>query len=305
MTKPFRSIVWNKLRGHDRLAFRIRKLLGAAQYAEAGKILQLARRRFPKSETIFILAARICLLTDNVDQARELLKSVRDDNVFRGEDRLELADCYRQLRDYQSAEKLFRSVAVTGKLEQRRLATQSLVSVCLRRGDCGLALRHAVDCVRLGGWHHQHAITKLARYCSRDELRLAIQTLIELPTTDPWIRNNKQKMISQFAVSLADWNIANAAASLASKAALEAHRPDLTWDDSQDPLVPGVLVIGAMKAGTSALFHCLCSHPEFVAPQYKELHFFNQQKNRPKYHLHWAGHAQRMHNNFFSVCSSV
>jgi hypothetical protein len=43
--------------------------------------------------------------------------------------------------------------------------------------------------------------------------------------------------------------------------------------------LPDFLVIGAQKAGTTALFVYLCAHPEVLAPVEKEVHFFDQ---------HWA-----------------
>ncbi|MEQ8717509.1 MAG: sulfotransferase domain-containing protein [Acidimicrobiales bacterium] len=39
-------------------------------------------------------------------------------------------------------------------------------------------------------------------------------------------------------------------------------------------VLPSFLVLGAMKAGTSALFHYLKSHPGVVAPRVKELNYF-------------------------------
>jgi hypothetical protein len=38
---------------------------------------------------------------------------------------------------------------------------------------------------------------------------------------------------------------------------------------------PAFLIIGAQKAGTSALFNYLASHPDIVVPKSKELHFFD------------------------------
>jgi len=43
-------------------------------------------------------------------------------------------------------------------------------------------------------------------------------------------------------------------------------------------LRPGLFIIGAQKAGTSALFSMLGSHPRILAPQVKEPHFFNSNK---------------------------
>ena len=40
-------------------------------------------------------------------------------------------------------------------------------------------------------------------------------------------------------------------------------------------LVPSFLIIGAQKAGTSALFKMLAQHPQVIAPNVKEQHFFD------------------------------
>lgn len=44
-------------------------------------------------------------------------------------------------------------------------------------------------------------------------------------------------------------------------------------------VLPELLVIGAMKAGTTTLFGLLCEHPGFVPPRAKEIHFFNMPRN--------------------------
>jgi hypothetical protein len=39
--------------------------------------------------------------------------------------------------------------------------------------------------------------------------------------------------------------------------------------------LPDVLILGAMKAGTSSLHHCLTQHPGVIAPLRKEVHYFD------------------------------
>ncbi|MDQ4058746.1 MAG: sulfotransferase, partial [Actinomycetota bacterium] len=45
------------------------------------------------------------------------------------------------------------------------------------------------------------------------------------------------------------------------------------------PTVPNFLIIGAMKAGTTSLYHYLRSHPEVFMPAVKELDFFVEDIN--------------------------
>lgn len=40
-------------------------------------------------------------------------------------------------------------------------------------------------------------------------------------------------------------------------------------------VLPDFVIVGAMKSGTTSLFHYLASHPQVVPPQYKEIHFFD------------------------------
>lgn len=47
---------------------------------------------------------------------------------------------------------------------------------------------------------------------------------------------------------------------------------------SSRPPLPSFLVIGAQKAGTSALFKMLATHPELLAPEVKEQHFFDREE---------------------------
>jgi hypothetical protein len=45
------------------------------------------------------------------------------------------------------------------------------------------------------------------------------------------------------------------------------------------PLLPTFLVIGAMKAGTTSLYHYLRDHPQVFMPETKEVNFFNPLRN--------------------------
>lgn len=47
----------------------------------------------------------------------------------------------------------------------------------------------------------------------------------------------------------------------------------------RDGALPEVIVIGAMKAGTTTLFEMLCEHPGFLPPIAKEIQFFNNPRN--------------------------
>jgi len=55
------------------------------------------------------------------------------------------------------------------------------------------------------------------------------------------------------------------------------------WVDPFRPrLSPAFFIIGAQKAGTSALFQMLARHPGVLVPQEKELHFFDNDRNYAK-----------------------
>ena len=57
--------------------------------------------------------------------------------------------------------------------------------------------------------------------------------------------------------------------------------------------LPNFLVIGAMKAGTTSLYHYLRAHPEVFMPKLKEVDFFTEELNWGKgwswYHRQFAG----------------
>src|SRR4029079_15986763 len=44
--------------------------------------------------------------------------------------------------------------------------------------------------------------------------------------------------------------------------------------------LPGFLVIGAQRAGSTSLFAQLCAHPGVAAPSHKEIHYFDLQSFR-------------------------
>jgi hypothetical protein len=53
-------------------------------------------------------------------------------------------------------------------------------------------------------------------------------------------------------------------------------------------LKPGIVVVGAQKAGTSALYRMLIQHPSIIPPVTKELNFFNRDKDHAKGSGHYA-----------------
>lgn len=53
-------------------------------------------------------------------------------------------------------------------------------------------------------------------------------------------------------------------------------------------LKPGIVVVGAQKAGTSALFKMLAKHPSIIPPVVKELNFFNREKAYARGPGHYA-----------------
>jgi hypothetical protein len=58
-------------------------------------------------------------------------------------------------------------------------------------------------------------------------------------------------------------------------------------DPLRPRLVPSFIIIGAQKAGTSALFKMLARHPQVLAPEVKELHFFDNDTNYAKGPAHY------------------
>ena len=48
-----------------------------------------------------------------------------------------------------------------------------------------------------------------------------------------------------------------------------------TAGDATDHVLPNFLIVGAMKCGTTSIYHNLLQHPGFVAPSRKEIHYFS------------------------------
>jgi hypothetical protein len=56
-------------------------------------------------------------------------------------------------------------------------------------------------------------------------------------------------------------------------------RPNVAARSEARPHLPTFLVIGAMKAGTTSLYHYLRDHPQVFMPETKEVNFFNPLRN--------------------------
>jgi hypothetical protein len=273
-----------KLRGHERLAKQARVALTGKQVERAATLIESGKIRFPRSDTFRILDARHSLLTANTQAAEEAIESV-DWSKSRPVDGFELAECYRQLGRYAQCVDVCHRVAQEGPVDLQRQAISAMVISYLRLQQYDDAVEAAVRCVKLGGWHQAPMITELAGSGSRDALQRAIAQLQLISTPDPWHENHRQRMIAAFARTLGRWPLACKSIREATRAVVSVTRPDLKWDEAQPALVPRVLLIGAMKSGTSALFHCLLDHPQFVTPQQKELHYFGDENVPREYYF--------------------
>ena len=61
----------------------------------------------------------------------------------------------------------------------------------------------------------------------------------------------------------------------------------------RDGVLPDLLIIGAMKSGTTTLFEMLAQHPGFVPPEVKEIQFFNHPRNRARGEAWYRAHFPR------------
>lgn len=68
---------------------------------------------------------------------------------------------------------------------------------------------------------------------------------------------------------------------------------EATWTRQLAGPLPNFLIIGAMKAGTTSMYHYLRAHPSIFMSEEKEIHFFNRNANWERgpawYAAHFAG----------------
>lgn len=284
MTHKFFKLLARKLCGHDRFARKARTALANKQIPLAISIIKSGKSRFPRSNTFRILEARCSLLNADVDAAAKAIEHVSS-GLECSSDLVELGDCYWQLGRHAESIDSYQGVLRTGSATQQQQTAATLVVCHLKLNQCDEALDAAVQCVRLGGCHQHPIIDQLGERCSQQALSTAIEQLQSIRTPNPSHENHRQLILATFARSLSRWPFACACIRQATKAAVAATRPDLEWDDTQPALRPSVIVIGAMKAGSSALFNCLVQHPKFVTPQSKEVHFFDDSSLPDEYYF--------------------
>lgn len=74
---------------------------------------------------------------------------------------------------------------------------------------------------------------------------------------------------------------------------LRAYRMDIAKYYRGDCVLPDFLIIGAMKSGTTTLFHMLRQHPGFLPPEAKEIQYFNQPRNFRRGEAWYRAHFPR------------
>lgn len=265
---------WDDLRGHGRLRQLAWRLLRTKKFESASELIETGRKRFPGSISFEILLARYHLMANEYDLAIDIVNKfqrLKPNDVF---DEFELAETYRLMHRYADATELFEKLKTTGRLDIPLLACQRLCSIYLRLEQPEHALDASVNCVRMGGWQRQELVFLLARTCSPESLRTAIAEAQAIKLTKFCQESQRLKFIASLATGIDRWELAIDLIGQATKQNFFAEYDAELWDDSQPPLRPSVLIIGAMKSGTTGLFKQLQSHPQFVAPLSKELHFF-------------------------------
>ncbi|MEM7454356.1 MAG: sulfotransferase [Planctomycetota bacterium] len=273
MRKRSTSYYWRKLRGHNRLRNQAVDHFETGQFEQAATLVAKGRSRFPDSDVFRILAAKLAMLSDRREEARQSLSGIVLSRYDRVEDCLEAGEIFRRLGDYDRAVDWFELAASEGGVTATH-AYRVLASLLLRSGRYDQALRAALDGLKGGGWNSFAVITSLADNCSDDGITSAIDELEHFHCADPYLNANRLKMLAYFNLAAGRKQDAIDSIGRATRTQYLVDHPDGGWDDSVARLKPSFLVIGAMKSGTTAIYNHLARHPQVCPPLTKELHFF-------------------------------
>lgn len=266
--------LWDDLRGHGRMRRAAWRLLHARKFVSASEIIELGRKRFPGSISFEILHARYFLLADNREIAAVSLNKIEKLSTQDVFDQFELAETFRLMGNYTEAIGLYENVIKNGKLNLPLLASQRLSSIYYRLEQPDNALAATVNCIRLGGDQRIQLMLQLGRDCTSKSVEKAIAEIQAVRISGFGNEAKRLKLIAFLATTIDRWELAIESVGQATKHRFLMENDAELWDDSQPPLRPSVLIIGAMKSGTTALFKQLAAHPQFVTPLNKELHFF-------------------------------
>lgn len=277
MIKQHLQEVWQRLRGPLRYVRKTEALLESGDLEAAAALIRKARKRFGQFASVHVLFARIHMLLDRPEEVRQSLELVAENPRAKFDFVLEAAEIYQALGEDRRAIEILESLGKRFESWEGGLAYNRAGNIYYRLGQIGESLSQFVDAVSRGGRVSWASLNEVIDEATDDQVR-ACQEKMHLRLQESDRNAYFFKFLSLLDSRLGDREAMVEHIRTGARKRFRSCYPDVPWIDSNDPLRPSFLVMGAMKSGTTSLFEQLENHPLCLTAMDKELQFF-QHKN--------------------------
>lgn len=237
-----------------------------------------AQRRFPHLPDVNHLFVKIQAMNENWDEVRNGIDCIAANPNSNFEQILAAARMFRKLGDDRQAIELYEQLGKQSQGLPAGFAWSSSGHIYMQRSEFENAVSSFIESAcKNGGVHWIPAIDALQR-CAADSVFKLRESMLERPP-DQQETYQFQKLLSLLEQRLVESDRCSQESVIqsmrrATEHALKTAYPNLTTDDSADPLKPSFLIIGAMKCGTTSLNQMICQHPRCLKSWDKEIQFF-------------------------------
>ncbi len=283
MLMPQLNKVLRVFLGPEKYVNRVRELLDEGEFELARQWAVDAKSRYGNHSEVNLIHAKVHMALQQLDEVRDSLAKVPYGKKERFKQVLEVSEMYQSIGEDDLALEVLIDLRKRYSGWQLGHASSRIGHVHYRNRRPCESLFAFIDAVSDGVFSWWMFMQVLDR-CSRDELLAGKQQMEKLDVIE------ERNAFFYKALSLIESYLGNeeellTKIQLAAKKRFTNVYPDIPWLESNDPLKPHFLIIGAMKSGTTSLFEQIENHPLFLAAMDKELQFFQYEKLSDPWYL--------------------
>lgn len=268
----------------NRYVGQMRKLIDAGDLEQARELAIEAKARYGKYSEVNLLHAKVHFALKQWHDARDSLQYVANGKNDLFEFILEAAELYTIMDDDEQAIKLLEQVGERYRGWKSGVGFNRIAHIYQRNQKFRDSLFAFSEAVARGGRVSWVNFVEVLQKCGQDDLHACKEKM------DRQLKQRDRNAYFYKALSLVESYLGNheemiARISAGAKKRFINGNPDVPWVDESEPLVPGFLIMGAMKCGTTTLFEQLENHPLVISAMDKELQFFQHEDLHESWYL--------------------
>lgn len=259
-------------------------LLDAGDLESARQLANLGKARYGKWASINLIHARIHVALKKWPDVRDSLARIAENDLARFEFVVEAAEIYQTIKDDERAIELLTRLGDRTDGWRAGVAFNTIGHIYFRNDRPRDSIFAFCEAVSRGGRISWATLNQVLDVCDSQSISDCKQRMEERIVVED--RNAYfYKMLSLLESYLGNDELMLDRIQTAAAKRFKTTYPDVPWVDTNDPLPPTFLVMGAMKCGTTSLFEQIENHPLCLTAMDKELQFFQHKTLKNQWYL--------------------